>query len=384
MLGLMLGDLKYRELDQILRGDLHDFLGGLLRAAAARSAGRCRSNIRCASVERPMSGRDDGTTTMILEVQHETPLRLLRAGDGVDRRGAHGAGQRRRPELPLVPPRRQPADGACSATRTASATASITSTCWRRTTRCASWPPASSRRTPGRATSPSSRAAYPLDPDRLRPGGARFRAVPRPGPADRRGWTPLLDALRPRPGTPLGELVAATSAATSTTHFEYARDVTLASSPIDDVLEQRQGRLPGLHAPDDRHAALASACRPATSAATSTGPNKESQSHAWCEVWLPDLGWVGIDPTNDCSVDEHFIKVAVGRDFTDVPPNKGVYRGRGRGVDLRPRRDARAGRAAVAVLAGATAAAERAADGHRRPAPRPDGERGRRSQQQQQ
>jgi transglutaminase-like putative cysteine protease len=56
--------------------------------------------------------------------------------------------------------------------------------------------------------------------------------------------------------------------------------------------------------------------------------NRDSQSHAWCEAWLPGLGWVGVDPTNDCLVAEHFIKVAVGRDFTDVPPNKGVYRGR--------------------------------------------------------
>src|SRR5262249_47095411 len=57
-------------------------------------------------------------------------------------------------------------------------------------------------------------------------------------------------------------------------------------------------------------------------------PNKDSQSHAWCEAWVPDLGWLGIDPTNDCLVGEQFIKVAVGRDFTDVPPNKGVYRGK--------------------------------------------------------
>jgi hypothetical protein len=57
-------------------------------------------------------------------------------------------------------------------------------------------------------------------------------------------------------------------------------------------------------------------------------PGKESQSHAWCEVWLPGLGWVGIDPTNDVVVGEAFVKVATGRDFTDVPPNKGVYRGK--------------------------------------------------------
>ena len=58
-------------------------------------------------------------------------------------------------------------------------------------------------------------------------------------------------------------------------------------------------------------------------------PNKDSQSHAWVEVWIPDLGWLGIDPTNNRPTDEHFVKVAMGRDFTDVPPNKGVYRGAG-------------------------------------------------------
>lgn len=56
-------------------------------------------------------------------------------------------------------------------------------------------------------------------------------------------------------------------------------------------------------------------------------PNKDSQSHAWCELWLPDCGWFGIDPTNDCRANERFVKVAFGRDFSDVPPNKGVYRG---------------------------------------------------------
>src|SRR6266849_7259673 len=59
-------------------------------------------------------------------------------------------------------------------------------------------------------------------------------------------------------------------------------------------------------------------------------PGQESQSHAWCEAWLPGVGWVGIDPTNDLPVEEGHVKVAVGRDFTDVPPNKGVYRGQAR------------------------------------------------------
>jgi hypothetical protein len=39
---------------------------------------------------------------------------------------------------------------------------------------------------------------------------------------------------------------------------------------------------------------------------------------------------VGVDPTNDQLVDDRFVKVAIGRDFTDVPPpNKGVRRTHG-------------------------------------------------------
>ena len=105
------------------------------------------------------------------------------------------------------------------------------------------------------------------------------------------------------------------------------RDVTLASSPVDDVLEQGKGVCQ-----DFTHLMIAVLRSFGVPARYVSGyihrPNRESQSHAWCEVWLPGLGWVGIDPTNDCLVTEHFVKVAVGRDFTDVPPNKGVYRGR--------------------------------------------------------
>ncbi len=85
--------------------------------------------------------------------------------------------------------------------------------------------------------------------------------------------------------------------------------------------------------------------------------NKESQSHARCEAWLPDLGWVGIDPTNDQLPDERFVKVAIGRDFTDVPPNKGVYRGKAEESILAAWEiEAATGRAAIAVLAGTVAA----------------------------
>jgi transglutaminase-like putative cysteine protease len=52
-------------------------------------------------------------------------------------------------------------------------------------------------------------------------------------------------------------------------------------------------------------------------------------SHAWLEAWLPGLGWTGFDPTNGCVVDERHVSVAVGRDYSDVSPLRGVYRSRG-------------------------------------------------------
>jgi len=50
-------------------------------------------------------------------------------------------------------------------------------------------------------------------------------------------------------------------------------------------------------------------------------------SHAWCEAYLPPLGWVGYDPTNAKLVNEYFVKVAIGRDYRDVSPVRGVYKG---------------------------------------------------------
>jgi transglutaminase-like putative cysteine protease len=50
-------------------------------------------------------------------------------------------------------------------------------------------------------------------------------------------------------------------------------------------------------------------------------------SHAWVEVFLPERGWHGLDPTNDAQVDGRYVKVAVGRDYADVSPMKGTYRG---------------------------------------------------------
>jgi transglutaminase-like putative cysteine protease len=47
-------------------------------------------------------------------------------------------------------------------------------------------------------------------------------------------------------------------------------------------------------------------------------------SHAWASVFAPNVGWVDFDPTNRTFVDDSYIVAAIGRDYSDVPPLKGV------------------------------------------------------------
>ena len=57
-------------------------------------------------------------------------------------------------------------------------------------------------------------------------------------------------------------------------------------------------------------------------------------SHAWLEAWLPGAGWTGFDPTHGCRTDERHIGVAIGRDYDDVPPLRGVYRSDGNSATM--------------------------------------------------
>ncbi len=51
-------------------------------------------------------------------------------------------------------------------------------------------------------------------------------------------------------------------------------------------------------------------------------------THAWVEAFIPDYGWVGLDPTNNCVTSDQHIRLAVGRYFKDCTPFKGIYKGK--------------------------------------------------------
>jgi transglutaminase-like putative cysteine protease len=62
---------------------------------------------------------------------------------------------------------------------------------------------------------------------------------------------------------------------------------------------------------------------------TSTPDGRDEASHAWCEIYCgPGKGWIGFDPTHSTLlVDERYIKIGSGRDYDDVPPVRGTYKG---------------------------------------------------------
>ncbi len=113
--------------------------------------------------------------------------------------------------------------------------------------------------------------------------------------------------------------------------FTYRSGSTTVSTGVAEVLAAREGVCQDF-------ARLAIACLRANGLAasyvsgylaTDPPPGKERMigvdaTHAWSAVWAPGDRWLGLDPTNDQTVDERYIVVGRGRDYADVPPLRGI------------------------------------------------------------
>ncbi|HSU53350.1 MAG TPA: transglutaminase family protein, partial [Candidatus Dormibacteraeota bacterium] len=114
-------------------------------------------------------------------------------------------------------------------------------------------------------------------------------------------------------------------------NFKYSPNSTTINTPLADILLRKEGVCQ-----DFAHLMLAM-CRslkiPAryVSGYIYNGAAEKllgaQASHAWCEVFVPEIGWCGLDPTNNQPADQRYVKLAVGRDYSDVAPIKGYYRG---------------------------------------------------------
>ena len=121
-------------------------------------------------------------------------------------------------------------------------------------------------------------------------------------------------------------------AAAMWTEFEYSPQATRVDSPIDEALAARRGvcqDFAHIFIAAARHAGLP--CRYVSGylfhQAGVLDRSADGATHAWTEVLLPDCGWVGIDPTNNIMAAERHVRVAIGRDYADVPPTRGVFKG---------------------------------------------------------
>ena len=115
-------------------------------------------------------------------------------------------------------------------------------------------------------------------------------------------------------------------------YFDYVPKSTRADSPIEVAIEKRKGVCQ-----DFTHVMIALVrqmripCRYVSGYLHhGRGDNDRSANdatHAWVEALLPHLGWVVFDPTNMLIAGERHVRTAIGRDYADVPPTKGIFRG---------------------------------------------------------
>ncbi|HEV2455600.1 MAG TPA: transglutaminase family protein [Verrucomicrobiae bacterium] len=108
-------------------------------------------------------------------------------------------------------------------------------------------------------------------------------------------------------------------------HVKYESKSTHVHTHMSDVLRDKRGVC------QDFAHAMIGLCRalkiPALYVSGYLATETASATHAWMEALVPGIGWCGLDPTHNRQIDDNYVKIAVGRDYADVPPVTGNYKG---------------------------------------------------------
>jgi len=116
-------------------------------------------------------------------------------------------------------------------------------------------------------------------------------------------------------------------------YFEYVPRSTRVDSPIDEAITNQKGVCQ-----DFAHTMIALLRHVRIPARYVSGylfrgredhdRSTPDATHAWVEALMPHWGWIGVDPTNNLVAHHRHIRTAVGRDYADVPPTHGIFRGK--------------------------------------------------------
>ena len=116
--------------------------------------------------------------------------------------------------------------------------------------------------------------------------------------------------------------------------FAFDPSFTEVSTPLDEVIASRRGVCQDFaHLAVGCFRSLGLAARYVSGYIETDPPPGEPKtigadaSHAWCAVWIPEHGWLDLDPTNGVIAPDRHITVAWGRDYADVTPVRGVVIG---------------------------------------------------------
>lgn len=114
------------------------------------------------------------------------------------------------------------------------------------------------------------------------------------------------------------------------THFKYIKGITNVETTLDEIWDLKAGVCQ-----DFAHILLVMLRLlgiPARYVSGYVCPHDnnlrgEGATHAWVEAYIPFYGWLGLDPTNNCIVNDLHVRLAIGRKFSDCSPVKGTYKG---------------------------------------------------------